>query len=105
MLEFARSRVEAGLPSLLIYHLQIWGTRESDAPLRPKQQSFTDEEARRLTRTLLAGGSLLCPHCGIPLDRTPVPPRPDVSYVRDRLWLVCGPCSRSVVLDRHDPKG
>jgi len=94
--------VEAGVPSLLIYHLQISWTRENPASLRPKQQSFTGEEARQLTGTLLAGRPLMCPRCGVPLDRIPVPPRRDVSYVRDRLWVVCPRCHRTAVLDRRE---
>ena len=65
-------------------------------------ESFTDDETRRLTRALLAGGRLLCPRCGVPLDRTPVPPRRDLSYVRDRMWLVCPRCHRTAVLDRRE---
>jgi len=102
MLDVSQPRVEARLPSLLIYHLQIWWTRENATPLRPKQQSFTVEEVRRLTSRLVAGRSLVCPRCGIPLDRTPVPPRRDVSYVRDRLWLVCPRCHHTAVLDRRE---
>ncbi len=64
--------------------------------------SFTDEETKALTRTFLANGSLLCPRCAVPMDERPVPPRRDVSYVRDRLWLVCPRCHRTAVLDRRD---
>jgi ribosomal protein S27AE len=64
--------------------------------------SFTGEETKELTRAFLAQGSLLCPRCGVPMDARPVPPRPDVSYVRDRLWLVCPRCHRTVVLDRRE---
>ncbi|MFP3948460.1 MAG: hypothetical protein ACOC8K_01850 [Gemmatimonadota bacterium] len=41
-----------------------------------------------------------CPRCGAPLERREVPPRSDVSYVRERIWLLCASCGRSGVLDR-----
>jgi len=48
---------------------------------------------------------LPCPHCGSPLDRREVQPRPDVAYVRERIWLLCGRCGRSGVIDRPGRKG
>jgi len=66
---------------------------------------YTISERQAIADGLLSGGPATCPRCGGPLDEWPVPPRADVSYVRDRLWLVCRPCSRTVILDRHDPKG
>jgi len=47
-----------------------------------------------------AGEALRCPLCRGPLDERAVPPRADVSYVRDRIWLVCTACARTAVLDR-----
>jgi hypothetical protein len=35
------------------------------------------------------------------MDRRGVPPRAEVSYVRDRVWLVCRKCHRSAVFDRR----
>ena len=55
-------------------------------------------------RTALAGGSDPgCPRCGGRFDRTDVPPRKDVPYVRDRVWLICVACGAPLVIDR--PKG
>lgn len=65
-------------------------------------ETFTHDEIGELTRGLLAGERLPCPRCGVALDRWPVPPRPDVSYVRDRVWLVCPRCHRTAVLDRRE---
>jgi ribosomal protein S27AE len=65
-------------------------------------QSYTDEETRTLLHDFLEGRSLLCPRCGVPMDARPVHPRRDVSYVRDRLWLVCPRCRRTAVLDRRE---
>ena len=66
--------------------------------------SFTEEEGHRLSRALEAGEVLACPRCAVPLDRRAVPPRRDVSYVRDRLWLTCAVCHRTIVLDVRDPR-
>jgi len=61
-------------------------------------------ERAEIAEAVRSGKRPACPRCGSSLDEWPVPPRQDVSYVRDRIWLVCGPCSRSVVLDRQDPR-
>jgi uncharacterized protein YbaR (Trm112 family) len=63
--------------------------------------SYTPEQQRALERAQGRGEALACPACGSALDRRAVPPRPDVSYVRDRLWLACPSCHRSVVIDRR----
>jgi len=70
-----------------------------------RPDAYTKEEHRAIVEALRSGEPATCPRCRSPLDEWSVPPRQDVSYVRDRVWLVCGPCSRSVVLDRYDPKG
>ena len=64
--------------------------------------SFTEEETQEIVHAFLTREDLRCPRCRIPMDARPVPPRPDVSYVRDRLWLVCPGCRRSIVLDRRE---
>jgi hypothetical protein len=61
---------------------------------------FSAAERRALERALEAGRSV-CPRCGSELDRREVPPRADVSYVRDRIWLLCGGCGANAVLDRE----
>lgn len=62
--------------------------------------NYTREEERELMRAVHAGRDPACPRCDVPLDRREVPPRPEVSYVRRRLWLVCPECGRSAVVDR-----
>lgn len=62
--------------------------------------NYTREEERELARTVRGGRDPDCPRCQAPLDRREVPPRPEVSYVRRRLWLVCPECRRSAVVDR-----
>jgi len=66
------------------------------------RQPFSPDEARALAADLEGGRPLLCPRCSTPLDRHPVPPRRDVSYVRDRLWLVCPRCHATGVLDHRE---
>ncbi len=36
------------------------------------------------------------------MTRREIHPRSDVSYVRDRIWLVCVGCGRSLVTDRRE---
>lgn len=67
-------------------------------------ESFTDAEIRALSQAYLDAAELRCPRCSVALDRRPVPPRPDISYVRDRLWLVCPSCHRTAVLDRREAR-
>jgi ribosomal protein S27AE len=70
-----------------------------------RPDTYTRSERKSIADGLRSGDPATCPRCGGRLDEWPVPPRSDVSYVRDRLWLVCAACARSVILDRHDPKG
>lgn len=66
-------------------------------------EPFESYEIERV-RTALAGGSdPVCPRCGGRFDRTEVPPRSDVPYVRDRVWLICVACGAGLVLDRSKP--
>lgn len=65
-------------------------------------KSFDSAEVEALGTALRKGSQLVCPRCDVPLDRRAVLPRPEVSYVRDRIWLVCPSCHRTAVLDRRD---
>lgn len=65
-------------------------------------EAFTHDEIHGLGRALEAEQELRCPRCAVPLDRRAVPPRRDVSYVRDRVWVVCPTCHRTAVLDRRE---
>ena len=59
---------------------------------------------RALHAAFLDGESLNCPVCDVALDRRSVPPRRDVSYVRERLWVSCPRCHRTTVLDQREPR-
>lgn len=65
---------------------------------------FEPDDQRALRLAFREGAPLVCPLCDVALDRRPVPPRRDVSYVRDRLWVNCPSCHRRVVLDRRQPE-
>jgi hypothetical protein len=66
--------------------------------------SYSTDEVRALAAALDRGRPLLCPRCATPLDRRPIAPRPDVPYVRDRIWLVCPGCRATGVLDRREAR-
>ncbi len=61
---------------------------------------YTQTEQDQIRAAFEAGEGLTCPLCRIALDQRSVPPRKDVSYVRDRLLVVCCECHGTYVLDR-----
>ncbi len=61
--------------------------------------SYTEEERTRLVQALRQDAELRCPVCGAPVSSRPVAPPPEVSYVRKRVWLVCGSCGRGAAVD------
>lgn len=61
---------------------------------------YSPEERRTLEERLAQGGRA-CPRCGTTLEVRDVPPRREVSYVRDRIWLVCGGCGAATVIDKR----
>ena len=64
---------------------------------------YTQADEHEIEAAFRAGNVLICPGCGTALDQRPVPPRTDVSYVRDRLLVVCSSCHGTHVLDKHGP--
>ena len=61
---------------------------------------YTQSDEHEIEGAFRVGDALTCPRCGAALDLQPVPPRTDVSYVRDRVLVVCSSCHRTHVLDR-----
>jgi hypothetical protein len=61
--------------------------------------AYTALERRELAGQLRDGGPLSCPACGGVVHAQPVAQPPEVSYVRRRVWLMCGACRRSAALD------
>jgi hypothetical protein len=64
---------------------------------------YTQADEHEIEGAFRAGDPLICPQCRIALDVRPVPPRADVSYVRDRLLVVCSSCHGTHVLDKKAP--
>jgi hypothetical protein len=63
--------------------------------------NYTREEEERLVGELRSGQTPACPRCGGAFAARPVQPTEGVPYVRDRVWLTCQECRRSLVLDRR----
>jgi hypothetical protein len=66
-----------------------------------KQKQYTRDEEARLAREMSEGRGPRCPRCGATLRVQDVGEAEGVSYVRDRVWLTCEGCRRSIVLDRR----
>ncbi len=63
-------------------------------------EEFEPRELERIRAALSSGSDPVCPRCGGRFDRTEVPRRDDVPYVRDRIWLICAACGAGIVMDR-----
>jgi len=61
------------------------------------------EEAQIRAQLLDPHGTPTCPRCGGGLDQQSIPPRSDVSYVRDRLLFLCSRCGVRWTVDRPRP--
>jgi hypothetical protein len=66
-----------------------------------KQKQYTRDEEARLAREMTGGREPRCPRCGAAMSAQDVAEPEGVAYVRDRVWLTCEGCGRSVVLDRR----
>ena len=75
--------------------------RDGSGRQMDENRGYTSGEERVLTDAVRRGELPVCPTCATPMDARAVPPRADVSYVRDRTLLVCPGCRRSHVLDRR----
>ena len=64
-------------------------------------EPFSPSQVHELGRAVRTGERPRCPVCSVMVDETAVPPREDVSYVRDRVWLVCPSCHRTAVVDKR----
>ncbi len=63
-------------------------------------EQFEPHEVEHIRAALAGGSNAVCPRCEGRFDRADVPPRSDVPYVRDRIWLICATCGVGLVLDR-----
>ncbi len=66
----------------------------------PMAEQFEPHEIERIRTALTGGCDPSCPRCGGRFDPTDVPPRKDVPYVRDRIWLICVICGAGLVMNR-----
>ncbi len=83
-------------------HIRLAARRElcfDPSNHREMSYDFEPPERAHIQAALAAGEIPTCPSCSGRLDRTEIPPRGDVSYVRRRVWLMCGSCDKSLVLD------
>ncbi|TVR64029.1 MAG: hypothetical protein EA422_07785 [Gemmatimonadales bacterium] len=80
---------------------------DADRPLvspMTKRKIFSRLELAALRESLPRDGTLPCPRCRVPMESSPVPRPPGVSYVRRRRWYLCPSCGRSAVLDLPRPE-
>ncbi len=68
-------------------------------------EQLEPDEVERIRAALISGSDAVCTRCEGRLDRTDVSPRSDVPYVRDRIWLICGNCGATLVMDRPKRPG
>jgi hypothetical protein len=61
--------------------------------------SFDAGHRNELQAAAARGEPLVCPVCGVPLSEQAVDPKPELPYVRRRLWLLCPHCRRSAAID------
>lgn len=76
------------------------GGESDQATGRRMQGNFSAEEERQLGEQLAQDSQPSCPRCEGVLNLTPVGPRPDVAYVRNRLLIQCSACKLKGVVDR-----
>ncbi|SUZ73223.1 uncharacterized protein METZ01_LOCUS26077, partial [marine metagenome] len=63
-------------------------------------KKLEQDEVEHIRAAFASGSAPVCPRCQGRFDRTDVPPRNDVPYVRDRIWLICVTCGAGLVMDR-----
>ena len=63
-------------------------------------KKLEQDEVEHIRAAFASGSAPVCPRCQGRFDRTAVPPRNDVPYVRDRIWLICVTCGAGLVMDR-----
>ena len=65
------------------------------------RKSIGPKEEEAMRESLERGETPECPRCETLLRITPVPPRSDLSYVRNRAVLTCESCGLRIALDRN----
>ena len=73
------------------------GEKRSQGGEMSKNLKPAEEQA---LREQMNQGAAKCPLCDSALTVTPISPRSDVAYVRDRVLLTCSDCGIRAVIDR-----
>jgi hypothetical protein len=60
---------------------------------------FDAPQRNALQAAAARGAALNCPVCAVALSRQLVNPKPELPYVRRRLWLLCPQCRRSASIE------
>ena len=61
---------------------------------------FTAAEEQAIRDTVQRGGTPPCPRCEVPMTRRPIGGGSfGLCYQRQREWLLCAQCRRSVIFD------
>jgi len=62
---------------------------------------YTPEEERALREAVTAGEAPVCPRCGTRMTHRPIGGGSfGLGYARQRTWLICPSCRRSVIFDK-----
>lgn len=64
-------------------------------------EAASAREEKDLREDIQKDRPLACPRCHAPLRSTSIPPRSDVSYVRNRVILECELCDFLAALDKR----
>jgi DNA-directed RNA polymerase subunit RPC12/RpoP len=62
-------------------------------------QPYDAAQRHTLAAALSEGKQPRCPACGGRIMVQAVPPPPEVSYVRHRMWVLCLDCRRTAAVD------
>lgn len=66
-----------------------------------RRAQFTDDEQRVVRDAAAAGGAVTCPRCGVAMTARSLGGGSfGLGYARQREWLMCPQCRRSVLFDR-----
>lgn len=71
-----------------------------DAPRDDERAQFTEDEQRAVRTTFVAGSSVTCPRCVVLMTARAIGGGSfGLGYARQREWLMCPRCRRSVMFD------
>jgi hypothetical protein len=66
---------------------------------------FNAAQRRALAAALRRGEPLHCPVCDVLLGTQAVDPKPELPYVRRRVWVLCPSCRRTASIDEERKSG